>query len=625
MTATQVTATTQVTGAKGADTLRGDGGNDALFGAKGGDTVSGGEGDDTMTWNPGDGSDVNNGDAGLDTVLSNGVDTPEVYDYAPAAPGRALFRRTTAPEFTIDLEAESLVVNGKGGDDRFAPAAPGLNTVEITINAGEGNDTVTGAEADDTLNGEGGNDTLLGGKGGDTVSGGDGDDTMTWNPGDGSDRNTGDAGIDTVQSNGVAGDEVYTYGPANGRVLFQRTTAPAFSIDLDAEKLVVDGAAGNDQFGPSAPGVQALAITVNAGEGNDTVAGADGKDTLNGDAGNDRLAGGKDADVHSGGAGDDVIVWNNGDGTDTANGGAGSDTFESNGSAAVSDINTLAREGGQVVFARTSPIAFKVTFTNGAGETTGGIEAVSDNGDAGDDKFTVSPGVGVQVSANGGAGKDELIGAEEADTFLGGADDDVITGGAGNDILSGQDGNDSLFARDGVADFVHGDAGTDSAETDTLPLDGVDGVENIDALEAPKQPEPPKPPAAPVAPVVDSKATPATLGAASVGKAGKKLFAQLPLSCPATETGGCQVSVTLQTAKAVKLGTVKAIVVLGSAKVTLAPGATATAKVALKASASALAKGGKLAATALIVSTDAAGNTVNSAAPVALKVPRPKK
>ena len=76
-----------MTGSEGADTLKGDGGNDVLFGAKGGDTVSGGEGDDTMTWNPGDGSDVNNGEAGLDTVLSNGVNADEVYDYAPAAAG----------------------------------------------------------------------------------------------------------------------------------------------------------------------------------------------------------------------------------------------------------------------------------------------------------------------------------------------------------------------------------------------------------------------------------------------------------------------------------------------------------------------------------------------------------
>ncbi|HEX6667703.1 MAG TPA: calcium-binding protein [Solirubrobacterales bacterium] len=632
----------QVTGAQGADLLNGDAGNDSLVGGNGGDTVSGGDGDDTMTWNPGDGSDVNNGEAGLDTVVSNGVEGNEVYDYAPGAPGRALFRRTSAPEFSIDFDAESLVVNGKGGNDQFAPAAAGLNTVEITINAGAGNDAVTGADADDTLNGEAGNDTLIGGKGGDTVSGGDDDDTMIWNPGHGSDVNDGDAGIDTVQSNGVAGDEVYTYGAANGRVLFQRTTAPAFSIDFTAEKLEVNGEAGNDQFSPAGPGLQALAITINAGEGNDTVAGADGKDTLNGDGGKDRLAGGKDADVHSGGAGDDVIVWNNGDGTDTANGGVGSDTFESNGSSASADLNTLSVVNGELVFARTNLVPFTVTLKNNAGEATGGFENVTNNPDAGDDEFTVAAGVGVSVSANGGAGNDELTGGDEEDTFLGGEGNDVLTGGAGNDILGGQDGDDQLFARDEVADFVRGDAGIDSAQVDAAPIDGVTGVENIDAPAPPEEPEEPKPEPEqpkpqpdqpkpqpeqpkPAAPAADTKATAVTLGATKVAKVGKKLFAQLPLSCPATEAGGCQVSITLQTAKAVKLGTVKAVVVLGSAKATLAAGATATAKVALKSSASALTKGGKLAATALITSTDAAGNTVNTTAPVALKVPQPKK
>ncbi|HEX5609566.1 MAG TPA: calcium-binding protein [Solirubrobacterales bacterium] len=620
----------QVTGGDGADTLNGEAGNDSLTGGKGDDTANGAAGDDTMTWNPGDGSDVNNGEAGVDTVVSNGAPGDEVYDYAPAGNGRVLFRRTSAPAFNIDFDAESLVVDGKAGNDRFTPAAPGLTTVEITIKAGDGNDVVTGAEGDDTLSGEGGNDTLAGGKGADTVSGGDGDDTMTWNPGDGSDVNDGDAGIDTVQSIGAPVDEVYTYGPANGRVLFQRTTAPAFSIDLTAEKLIVDGNAGNDQFSPTIPGLQALAITVNGGEGDDSIVGADGKDTLNGDAGNDRLVGGKDQDVHSGGAGDDLIVWNNGDGSDTANGGIGVDTFESNGSSASADLTTLSVVNGQTVFARTNLVPFTVAFPNVlGGETTGGIEAVTNNLDAGDDKFTVSPGLALTVTANGGAGDDQLTGADEEDAFLGGEGDDVLTGGAGNDVLGGEAGDDQLLARDGVADFVRGGAGNDSAQVDAAPIDGVSDVEDIDApappeepveepkKEEPKQPEQPKP--------GDTKATPVTLGATKVAKAGKKLFAQLPLSCPSTETGGCQVSVTLQTAKAVKLGAVKAIVVLGSANVTLAPGATATAKIPLKASASALAKGGKLAAKALFTSTDSAGNTVNTTALVALKVPQPKK
>ena len=61
-------------------------------------------------------------------------------------------------------------------------------------------------------------------------------------------------------------------------------------------------------------------------------------------------------------------------------------------------------------------------------------------------------------------------------------------------------------------------------------------------------------------------------------KAGKKLFAQLRLTCPAAEIGGCNVRITLKTAKAVRLGKTKRILVLGSKSVKLAPGAITTVK-----------------------------------------------
>jgi hypothetical protein len=164
-----------------------------------------------------------------------------------------------------------------------------------------------------------------------------------------------------------------------------------------------------------------------------------------------------------------------------------------------------------------------------------------------------------------------------------------------------------LFRRDGVADFVHGDAGTDSAQTDALTLDRVDGVEKIDALGG------------------DKKALLPLLGKVKVKKAGKRLYAQLPLTCPVAETGGCKVRVTLKTAKAIRLGKKKRTLVLGSASAKLAPGAITNVRVPLNKRAATLAKGGKLSVKALITSTDAAGNKAKTTKKLALKLPRAKR
>ena len=177
------------------------------------------------------------------------------------------------------------------------------------------------------------------------------------------------------------------------------------------------------------------------------------------------------------------------------------------------------------------------------------------NGAGGDDQLTVSPGLpGLLVTADGGSGNDSLTGAEEADSLVGGAGNDTLNGGGGSDLLDGQEGDDRLLARDGHGDLVRGGTGNDSAQTDALTVDAVDGVETIDATPAP---------------VSDSSALVPTLGHIRVVRSHGHLVARVPLSCPAAETGGCQTTVTLTTAKTVRLGRVRATVVLGSGSVSL--------------------------------------------------------
>ena len=310
---------------------------------------------------------------------------------------------------------------------------------------------------------------------------------LVWNNGDGTDVMDGDAGADEVEINGAptAGD-VFTAVPNGGRVLFNRTNLVPFAVDFSAERLTVNGLGGDDMFNGAAGLAPLTLLSLNGGSGDDSltggdgpdlITGGDGNDKLNGAGGDDRVVGDRGTDTLSGGDGNDALVWNNGDGSDVSNGDAGFDVVEINGSPTAGDAFTVRPNGARAAIDRTNLVPFTVDFT---------AEALTVNGEGGDDQLTVSPGLpGLLVTADGGSGNDSLTGAEEADSLVGGAGNDTLTGGGGSDLLDGQEGDDRLFARDGHGDLVRGGTGNDSAQTDALTVDAVDGVETIDATPAP--------------------------------------------------------------------------------------------------------------------------------------------
>jgi Ca2+-binding RTX toxin-like protein len=96
------------------------------------------------------------------------------------------------------------------------------------------------------------------------------------------------------------------------------------------------------------------------------------------------------------------------------------------------------------------------------------------NGLGGDDQLSMPTLSGTNgfvlygsATLDGGAGNDDITGANRAD---------VLIGGAGKDVLDGGAGNDQLRALDGEADVLHGGLGTDSASKDAI--DKADGVES---------------------------------------------------------------------------------------------------------------------------------------------------
>jgi Ca2+-binding RTX toxin-like protein len=526
-----------------------------------------------------------------------------------AAAGGVITVNGQATTLAADRNAKIVINAGDGADTVDASALAAANYSTLTVNGGDGDDLLTGGSGNDDLRGDTGNDRVIGFRGTDDLEGGAGNDVLVWNNGDGTDVMDGDAGADEVEINGAptAGD-VFTAVPNGGRVLFNRTNLVPFAVDFSAERLTVNGLGGDDTFNGAAGLAPLTLLSLNGGSGDDSlsggdgpdlITGGDGNDKLNGESGDDRIIGDRGTDALGGGDGDDTLVWNNGDGSDVSNGDAGFDVVEINGSPAAGDVFTVRPNGARAAIDRTNLVPFTVDFT---------AEELSVNGEGGDDQLTVSPGLpGLLVTADGGSGNDSLIGAEETDSLIGGAANDTLNGGGGSDLLDGQDGDDRLLARDGKGDLVRGGTGNDSAQTDALTVDAVDGVETIDATPAP---------------VSDSRALLPTLGKIRVVRSQGHLVARVPLSCPAAETGGCQTTVTLTTAKTIRVHGARAALVLGSASLSLRGGQRGTLSIRLATGVDALARKGKLSTRAQVASRDAAGNAASRRVTRSLRIPR---
>jgi Ca2+-binding RTX toxin-like protein len=548
--------------------------------------------------------------------------------------------------------AAEIVVNAGGGNDTVDTSALSATAYNnATINGGEGDDLIDGGARNDLIDGGPGEDRVVGFKGNDVLKGGDGNDVLVWNNGDASDRDEGGNGVDEVEVNGspTAADQFNAKPEAEkpGFVFFERSNLVRFSIESQAERLTVNGLGGEDQFipDPAAPtGLAGLtALTLNGGSAGDRLVGGDGADQINGGTGADELFGGEGADQINGGdendiikggggddrivggpgsdslqadAGDDAIVWNNGDGSDPVNeGGPGFDTVEVNGSAAAGDATQFVANATEASFVRTNLVGFTL-------EIASDNEVLAFNGGGGNDTFKVhDEGSAMTVAADGGAGNDELSGADEVDSFFGGSGNDLLAGGAGSDLLDGQEGDDRVLARDGAGDLVRGGTGNDSAETDLITVDAVDGVETLEATPAPvptpgMPPVPPKPQGS-----GDTNALLPAVGRFAVTHSHGKLIARAPVTCPAAEAGGCRTALTLVTAKAVRLGKVHAVLVLGSTTVSLAPGQRKTVSVRVNGGAAALARHGKLSTLIKVSSSDVAGNTAAGTMGVRLRFP----
>jgi Ca2+-binding RTX toxin-like protein len=251
-----------INGGAGNDLIIGSAGDDLVTGGTGADTALLGAGDDTFVWNPGDGSDIVEGQTGIDTLAFNGANVSEKIDISANA-SRARLTRDVA-NIAMDLNGmQAIDVTARGGAD--------------TLTVGDLTGTVvTNVNLD-----------------------------LSGTPGSG----IGDGQVDTVVLNATSANDVITVMNSGGSIIVSGLSATVAISGFDAtDQLVINGLGGDDVI--TASGLSGIQLTANGGDGDDVLIGGASPATLSGGAGDDVLIGASGADVLDGGSGDNIVIEN---------------------------------------------------------------------------------------------------------------------------------------------------------------------------------------------------------------------------------------------------------------------------------------------------------------------------
>ena len=354
-------------------------------------------------------------------------------------------------------QIDSVTVNAGAGDDRVdaegGPNGTGDTILDpVTLNGGDGSDTLLGGAGADTLNGDAHKDSLTGHLGNDTENGGTGRDTFFQESDDnGGDTMAGGADLDTISYALRSALE-----PVSVTINGAADDGEALELDNVSETEVLVGGDGNDTLTGMAAGSPRYYLR--GGEGDDVLTGGTNKDDLRGGDGNDDLFGLGERDLFRGG-----------EGADDENGGDGVDTFfqddESNGAddldgAGGNDIVSYASRRVRVVVTTNESVGAGNDGQAGEGDDVVDIEKIK--GGRKNDRLVSKETVNTWLYGN--AGDDELVGLGGPDKLYGKAGNDLLQGGDGPDKLYGGSGNDILQGGNGT-DYAAGGTGADSCSS----------------------------------------------------------------------------------------------------------------------------------------------------------------
>ncbi len=405
-----------IAGGSGSEMLIGGDGNDVIDGNKGADTARLGAGDDTFVWDPGDGSDVVEGQDGHDTMRFNGAAGAERFGLSPNGNRFRLVR--DVGNVTMDTAGvERVDLSALGGADQvFVDDLSGTDVTNVNID-------------------------LAGSLGG----------------------TTGDGSVDQVFVGGTRGnDAIGIGGDPSGVTVSGLRAQVAIKHQEPTDQLAVSGLSGDDSIDASALAANAIALTLDGGTGDDTIAGSQGvEDSIGGD-GNDVIDGNKGADTAELGSGEDVFVWDPGDGSDVVEGQDGLDIMRFNGAPAAEQF-TLSANGPRLRLFRD---VGNVTMD------TAGIELVDVNALGGADLVTVDDLSGADV----GRVNVDLAGSLGGTTGDGAVDRVVMNGTAGDDAIEvrGDAGGLKVVGLIPTVGVVNHEA------TDRLELNNLAGNDTVD-------------------------------------------------------------------------------------------------------------------------------------------------
>jgi len=316
------------------------------------------------------------------------------------------------PNDSSNLNSQAVVINGDGGNDVLIGSA----TLNDVINGGAGNDVVNGRGGNDTLGGDADDDTLLGGSGDDNLSGGDG-----------ADRIKGQGGTDSV--GGGAGDDIIDGGA--GASSLREEGNVDLTIRTSGETIILEGL-GTDII----TGTFTTVALIGGSSGNQLDArDYAGNVTLDGAGGDDTLFGTSNVDSLIGGDGADRAI------------------LQVRGNVVVTDLGVFGPGGDflnaveQVQIEIDDPTGARVDASN---YTLGPVTVV---GGAGRD---IIIGTSRNDFLNGRAGRDQIFGGDGNDRLLGGGSNDLLVGGNGKDTLLGNSGVDTLSGGAGNDRLVGG-------------------------------------------------------------------------------------------------------------------------------------------------------------------------
>jgi Ca2+-binding RTX toxin-like protein len=354
-------------------------------------------------------------------------------------------------------------------DDHTPARATSPVGVPVTVDAGDGDDTVFGSLGQDTITGGAGDDDLRGNTGDDLIK-----------PNAGSNKVQGGDGTDTVDYSTEAAGRAISLDnlPDDGTGCTLDSThmgnaCAKENVRSDVENITTG--AGNDLIS-AGPGVN----VITTGAGNDLIFGGGGNDTIDAGADANEIHGdfGTYTSPNSGlalampsgdttAAGDDTI--SSGDQNDVIDAGAGNDKVK----AGNGDNNITLGDGADGPMNATTKMAGTgndtITGGNGADTITdGGGNNPLVTGGADNDTIDLSAGTGTNPDVEGNDGDDTITGGGGADT---------IDAGAGNDKVSAGNGTNNITL--GAGDDGPVTAGQKVAGTDADTISGGDGVDNI--------------------------------------------------------------------------------------------------------------------------------------------------